>query len=264
MRLAKKWWVIGLLASILILMLLIRNKGILITKAHPVVIQMEGKRITRRFAEYETTGSGWFYIYYPENESETAHMIKSIAESWGDDVLSFFEFQPDQTINIVLYAQEDELKGALRIPQSQSAMGAYAGGFVNLISPEEHYSEDEAYEILTNVFIHEVAHLALDRIAKGNYPLWFTEGSALYLEYSLLGYEWGKGIIDEPPYSIDDMTYRFSSLDEQAAYRKSFLMVKDMIDTRGQAAYLEFLRLLGNGANFQEALTEIYGIDIFS
>ncbi|HHY81600.1 MAG TPA: hypothetical protein GX505_02845 [Clostridiales bacterium] len=264
MRLNKKRRVIGLLAAAVLLMLLIRNKGLLITKAHPVMLQMEGRRITGRFADYQSLGTGWYSIHYQGNDDEAADMVKSIADTWGPEVLDFFCFHPSVPVNIMLYAEEDDLKGALRIPQGQSAIGAYAGGIVNLISPAAYKNSEAAIDSLTNVFVHELAHLALDKIAKGNYPLWFTEGSALYLEYILLGYEWGKGIKDEPAYSIEDLTYRFNSLDEQAAYRQSFLMVKQLIETHGREVYLDFLYSLGRGANFQEALTDRYGNDIFS
>ena len=48
--------------------------------------------------------------------------------------------------------------------------------------------------MLTNSFVHELTHLVVDDLAGGNFPVWFTEGSALYMEYMLLGYEWGRDL----------------------------------------------------------------------
>lgn len=245
-----------MLAAVL---LLVRYKGVLFTKVHPAVLYLESQRISYGVADFEQLEDDHFVIRHEPDDTAAAEQVRSIANNWGSQVLNFFEYEPSDKIGIVMYSREDDLKGVLRIPEGQSATGAYAGGIINLLSPASLEGMDQDPDSLVNVFVHELAHLALDDISKGNYPLWFTEGSALYLEYTLLDYEWGSGLPKEPAYSMEDLTYRFNALDEQMAYRQSFLIVKGLIQEYGRESYLSFLHSLGEGQDFNAALKDNFG-----
>ena len=87
-------------------------------------------------------------------------------------------------------------------------------------------------------------------MAGGNFPVWFTEGSALYMEYMLLGYEWGRELGSADIYSIEELTDDFYRLDEYQAYRQAFLEVSDIIERIGWDGYLDLLQELGDGQDF--------------
>ncbi len=260
MRSRGKWWKISLLFVLSVVLLLVRYKGVFYIGVHPVVMYVESQRITQRTADYDIIEHDNFVIHHDEDDARAAYLLMSIADSWALQVLDFFRYQPSSSIDIILFSNEEDLKGVLRIPQGQSAIGAYAGGMINLLSPDSQEGMDESTDPMANVFVHELAHLVLDEICKGNYPLWFTEGSALYLEYVLLDYEWGSGLAERPNYTMEELTYRFSNLDDHMAYRQSFLLVKGLIQEYGQDSYLEFLHHLGQGAKFETAMKDVFGI----
>ena len=260
MRSNKKWWKIGLLLVLAGVMLLVRYKGILYTGVHPVMTYVESRRISGGTEDYKQLEDGRFVIRYKAGDREAANRVETIAAAWGSKVLDYFGYQPSDPIDIIIFSREEDLKGVLRIPHGQSATGAYAGGMINLLSPDSLLGMNQDPDSLVNVFVHELAHLAMDGICKGNYPLWFTEGSALYVEYALLDYEWGSGLPEEPDYTMEDLTYRFHALDDQKAYRQSFLLVKGLVDKYGKDSYMEFLHRLGSGQNFEKAFGDVFGI----
>jgi hypothetical protein len=258
-RSRSKWWNIGLYAALAAALLLVRYKGVLFTKVHPAVKYLESQRISHGIADFQLLEDDYFSIRHDTEDGAAAELVRSIAGEWGSQVLDFFDYRPSDKIEVVMFSREEDLKGVLRIPQGQSATGAYSGGMINLLSPASLRGMNQDPDSLVNVFVHELAHLALDGICRGNYPLWFTEGSALYLEYTLLDYEWGSGLPEEPSYSMEDLTYRFNALDEHKAYRQSFLLVKGLIREHGREAYLDFLHSLGEGRNFKDALLDSFG-----
>lgn len=260
MRSKRIRWLATLLFVMAVSMLLIKYKSVVVTGVRPVFRLIESQRISGKITGYEMLEDNDFTIRYKAEDGDAARKIKDIADSWGSKVLSFFEYEDPDPVSIVVFSQESELKSALRIPQEQSATGAYAGGRLNLLSPDGLAGLDQSPDSLVNVYVHELTHLIIDDMAKGNYPLWFTEGSALYMEYELLGYEWGLGITDDHVYTIDDLAKRFYALDEQMAYRQSFLAVKGLIHDYGEDKYLLLLRRLGSGADFNDALEEVYGV----
>lgn len=260
MRSKNKWWNIGLCIVLAAVLLLVRYKGVLFTKVHPAVMYLESQRISYGIEDFEQLEDKYFVIRHEAGDAAAAKLVRTVADGWGSQVLDFFEYRPSGKIGIVMFSREEDLKGVLRIPQGQSATGAYAGGIINLLSPASLEGMNQDPNSLVNVFVHELAHLAVDEICKGNYPLWFTEGSALYLEYILLDYEWGSGLPKEPAYSIGDLTYRFNALDEQVAYRQSFLLVKGLIEEHGKESYLDFLHSLGEGKDFKAALMDNFGM----
>lgn len=129
-----------------------------------------------------------------------------------------------------------------------------------MVLPASAAGDPEHPEMLSNVFIHELTHLMVDYLAKGNFPMWFTEGSALFMEYTFLGYEWGQDVKEFKHFTLEDLTHRFSELDEYLAYKQSFLMVRSIIETFGRDKYLTLLKSLGRGKNFSSAMEQIFDI----
>ncbi len=256
----RNWSYVVLCLFILLVMLGIRYKGFFYTRIHPTFMQFEGYRITQNLENYKHLNAGDFNIRYTEAEEPAAMAIKDISAQYGEAVLAFFRHQREHPVEVVIFPHESSLKGSLRIPQEQSAMGAYAGGIINLLSPNQFDGLNQDRDMLVNVFVHELAHLVVDDFAKGNYPLWFTEGVALYLEYDVLGYEWGKELIGDHGFTVEDLTHRFLALDEYRAYRASFQVVKGLIDEHGKEQLIQLLGALGDGVAFEQGLKEAYGM----
>jgi hypothetical protein len=173
-----------ILAGVLLLTsLMVRFKGFLYTRVHPVLMRYEGQRIQRELDSYQLLEGGEYMISYTAGDEASALRLKDISHEYGGRVLDFFEYTREEPVEIILFLHETVLKGMLRIPQEQSAMGAYAGGRINLLSPNRFGDVRQDIDSFVNVFVHEFAHLVVDDLARGNYPIWFTEGCALYLEF---------------------------------------------------------------------------------
>lgn len=248
-----------ILAALIIIIYL--NKAQLITSAYPVYRSLSGSLIDRSLEGYKTFDYNNLTIYHTPEDKNALGLIKQISDEYSKQVLGFFDISEDYPIGIIIFSTEMELKGIFRIPENYSAMGAYFGGKIGLLSPSQYDSYNQSMDMLENVYVHELTHQVLDNLANGNLPIWFTEGTALFMEYDVLGYEWGKTIpLHDLSYSIDDLTRRFSDLDEYVAYRQSFLIVKGLIEEYGRDKFLSMVKMLGNGENFSNAVKGTYGL----
>ncbi len=231
------------------------------TGVYPVFRYLQGQIIAGRTGDLTSIEANGFMVYSRSGDEVGAEGMIAIARDYSADVYEFFGYERTSPVEIVLFDDEEELKKALRIPEGLSAIGAYAGGRISLLLPESISGGEAEGNRPENVYVHELAHLVMDDICKGNYPMWFTEGSALYVEYLLLGYEWGAGWEYDKVYTIDELAHSFGDLDEQAAYRQSFLLVKDLIEGYGVGKYRSLLSALGKGETFETAFDRIYGFE---
>ncbi|TZE80868.1 hypothetical protein [Calorimonas adulescens] len=112
--------------------------------------------------------------------------------------------------------------------------------------------------VIALFFTFELTHLIVDDIAKGNYPVCFTEGVALLEEYRINGFMWGDSLDgDDHPYKVEELTSSFNYLDAEKAYRRSFEIVKGISDEKGFTAVLDVIKYLGEGKSFPSAIDAI-------
>ncbi|HZK34523.1 MAG TPA: peptidase MA family metallohydrolase [Bacillota bacterium] len=264
MRARKLILKIILLVVITLILLGVKYPSSIYTSVYPAFRYMESYLTADGIKDYDKHRLGDFIIRSQIDYSDSIELVYDVAKRYSPSVFEFFNYERTSPVEIALFSTEQDLKELLGISQDLSALGAYSGGRLNLLRPQAtdidlDLSQDG--NLIDNIFIHELVHLVLDDLAMGRYPLWFTEGSALYMEYLLVGYEWGVHLNLEEAYKIDDLTHRFSSLDEQMAYRQSFLLVKNLIEGFGRESYLDLLDELGGGAGFTPAIFSIYGLE---
>jgi len=241
------------------LLLAIEYKELVYTRLYPVFRSLEGYRLNH-LPTYQIQEYNGFRIQHVEEDQEYMADLEKAITAYSSSVFDFFDYQPKRTIKMIVYKDRESLNEALRL-EDQNTMGAFYGDTLNLLSPNAWTSPGRSHiAMLDNVFVHELTHLVVDDIARGNFPLWFTEGSALYLEYRLLGYEWGKELASMDYFSMEDLEKRFQSLDDDLAYRQSFVLVKAIVEQYGREKYLELLNELGRGVPFYDALEKILGI----
>jgi hypothetical protein len=139
-------------------------------------------------------------------------------------------------------------------------MGVYWGGAIRVLSPKA-WVEGRNLEEIAQVFramgpmVHEFAHLVLDYKTRGNYPRWFSEGLAQYLEVRQGGVLWneGRGSPEERHYSLAELE-RFEELDQNLAYSDALSLVEYMVEARGEEGLTKIIEALARGAPFSEAL----------
>lgn len=217
---------------------------------------------------YNSQTSEHFDLYYKDADKNTADLILTTAESVYGPVVKRVGFEPSQRVPLIVYSSRDEMRSAFGWGQSESAMGVYWKGTIRLLSPNVwiHETSPAAKRKVfrkINPISHELTHYVLDYMTNGNYPRWFTEGLAQYVEYKVTGYLWlePQSTLKQNLYTLQDLDGRFDQLHNQPlAYRQSFLLVDYMARTYGEEGIGHLLKSLAEGVDFQSAVKQSFGV----
>ncbi|MDR5658871.1 peptidase MA family metallohydrolase [Serpentinicella sp. ANB-PHB4] len=203
---------------------------------------------TNNYSELETNN---FIVRYRNTNHEIVNLVANTAESKYKVLADIFSHEFNNKIRLIIYEDQEDMMNATLLKGERAPMGVYFGNTIHVHNPSKWIEEEADMESIfysEGPVLHELAHLFTDHLARGNYPTWFTEGVSLYFEYSVDGYEWGKGVdIDEDIYTIKNLTERFHELDTFNAYTQSFRLVKGFVNQNGEDALIELIRSLGKG-----------------
>ncbi|MEG6586571.1 peptidase MA family metallohydrolase [Dendrosporobacter sp. 1207_IL3150] len=218
---------------------------------------------TRNMAEFETEH---FIVKYTPADRDTVQMVAQAAEQAYKPVTKELGHDlKDKTI-ILIYPDKNELRKAFGWSNNESAMGVYWGGVIQLLSPKVWMKEGDSIEdfIHTGPMVHEFTHLVFDHVTSGNYPRWFTEGFAQYVEYQVNGYEWiiPTNTLDQKLYTMDQLSDDFDNLDNQAlAYRQSLAAVRYIAEVHGDEKLKQVVSGLKKGQSIEKAISQTLGIN---
>lgn len=168
--------------------------------------------------------------------------------------------EPGPPIDVVLAGEESE---AARM--SGSEVAGYALGRASLVVLFPSRSPRYPHDTLEDVLRHEVAHVLVDRAAGGrDVPRWFNEGLAMAVERpwgledrSRLVWELAAG----PRLSLRQIDALFTGAGSSRArgYSLSAAVVRDLIARHGADAPARVLRLVRDGAAFDDAVAAVAG-----
>ncbi|MCK5124561.1 MAG: peptidase MA domain-containing protein [Dehalococcoidia bacterium] len=172
---------------------------------------------------------------------------------------------PERSINIYIYASDNDLKGAMIFPQEWTGGVAFTA-FSTIaigISPSE-------LDWGKRALVHELMHLVVHQATfspYGQLPLWLDEGLAMYNEGELdpvLRSYLEEAILEDELISVRSLCSPFSAYSEKASlsYAQSYSLVEYLLDNYGQDSMLDLLTIFKQGSTYDEALTEVYGFDI--
>lgn len=233
---------------------------------YPVVKQFEKARVLRYAEDFQVLETENFIIRYEKEDIEYAKLTGNIAEKYYERICNMFEYQPSTKSDIIIYNKEKDFLDILKFDRGNTPIGVYYSGIINILSPEIWISDpediNEIYEFNGPV-IHEFAHLLIDDITRGNYPMWLTEGLALYTEYKITGFEWQDYDSNDYKVTLEELDKRFDAIDQTVAYRKSFEVVKGISDTWGFGKLRNMLDILGKGSNISQSARTVLKINIF-
>lgn len=223
----------------------------------PIIRNVENRIVDYRTHRYESVVTENFIIRYDEDISkDIIDMVARTAEDKYTHTVEAFQYKPQEKILLVIYDDPEALMRTTMLRKGFPPMGVYYGDTVHILNPTHWVKEEENLEAVfysEGPLLHELVHLFTDHLAKGNFPLWFTEGVSLYFEYRIDGYEWGKDVVFEAgEYSLEDLTNNFHGLNEYMAYTKSFRIVNNFVEEQGFDALTEMIRALGEGRNIEE------------
>ena len=216
---------------------------------------------------YETRSSEHFIVYFTEADQNVADMILETAESVYQPVVKEMGHAPDRKVPLIVYASRDDLRQAFGWGNSESAVGVYWAGTIRLLSPNvwihaKRAPEQQRSYAKVNPIAHEFTHYLLDYMTNGNYPRWFTEGLAQWVEYRVTGYLWleDSNTLDQKLYSMEDLITRFDRLPNQAlGYREAYLLVNYIAETHGEQSIADLVQQLQDGHSFAQSLQQVTG-----
>jgi hypothetical protein len=215
-------------------------------------------------AEYQTKDTVFAQIRYTEPDARFIPAIDGSVNLFYPLLLADFNLPFDEAgrLQIVLFPSQTSLENAIGRRYSYVPMGVYFGGIINIVSPHVWLAGE--IHVITDRFIregpmiHEMAHFVLDIKTNGNYPLWFTEGVALFYEYKYAAFEWRPDLKHEASLlCAAELTQNFRSHDESLSYRKVFDIIDAYVSAHGERGLQAVIRELSQGVPYSEALAVI-------
>lgn len=245
-----------LLLAALLMVFFAVGKNNIFQGLRPLVRAVESKAIlykTRNFNEIETDN---FIFRYEDIDKETLKLIRETAKQKYKNVVDIFDYKLEEKILVVVYNDMDLMMDNTMIKRGNPPVGVYYGNSIHISNPKLWIKDTENLKhkfYREGPMLHELVHLFVDHIGRGNFPIWFTEGVSLYFEYMVDDYEWGK---DENinNYTIGELNSNFHSLNQYEAYTASFRLVKNMVNTYGLNRLINIINLLGDGYKVDDFL----------
>lgn len=210
-----------------------------------------------RFRAYPViSGEGYQFRLSPSWADSQGDLVAMADEymAWLDD---YFGFSPPRPR--IIATDTASLNRVIRGQYSLETSGAYQAGVV-LVGFRQ---QPTRQEIAASALLHELGHHHVHCLARGNYPIWYSEGVVQLLELRLLGYRWFDGIgkYDYYMYSVLEINNSFHSLHDQvSAYKQALELAILMEELGGGHAHREILQALGRGMPFGAALELVTGL----
>lgn len=207
-----------------------------------------------------------FRIKYTQADADTVEMIAEAAEAAYTPVTQKLRYAPPGKTLLLVQPNKDELRQAFGWSGNESAMGVYWGGVIQLLSPHAWLSSGASVQefIHSGPMVHEYTHLVFDHLTNGNYPRWFTEGLAQYVEYRTNDYEWQTPTnnLDGKLYTMAELEGDFDALPNQSlAYRQSLAAVRYIDQVYGEDKLSEIINGLQGGQKMEQVIQRSLGLD---
>ncbi len=170
-----------------------------------------------------------------------------------------------KAVKLYIYANADDLRGAMIFPQEWTGGVAYTGYGIIVIGIEP---DNLAWG--EKAIAHELTHLVVHQMTYNPYtglPTWLNEGLAMYNEGELpQGFAdyLDSAIAEDNLISVRSLSSPFSAFAEEAflSYAQSHSVVKYLIQTYGQDKMLALLNTFSRGSGYDETLESVYGFDM--
>ncbi len=243
-----------ILSFILLFLLSLLNPQQIVAAVSPTIRTIENQILVYKIRDYEEIETENFIIKYQGIEAQLVELVAETAEAKYIALKEVYQYEPEGQILLVVHNDAEKMMRTTMLRKGTPPMGVYYADSIHVLDPAQLFEENiEALIYSEGPILHELAHLFTDHRARGNYPMWFTEGVSLYLEYAVDGYEWGRGEeIDGGLYNIEALTKSFSQLNQYLAYTQSFRLVRGFVERYGEAELMELLEDLGRGKDLRD------------
>ena len=233
---------------------------------YSLVKNIEQRRMINYVREYYKLESDRYIIRYNRNEDiDIAKQTEQIMNKYYDEICTKFNYYPKDKINIVIYSDGDTLLENVRLRKNNPPLGVYYSGVISILSPKLWINTKDDFNKIyekKGPVVHEFVHLIVDEKTQGNYPMWLTEGIALYTEYKTTGFEWGKNLKRHEDITIEELNNDFHNISPYLSYRKSFEIVKKISETWGFDKLILLLDTLGEGNSISKSTKIVLKINL--
>lgn len=170
-----------------------------------------------------------------------------------------------KAVKLYIYANSNDLRGAMIFPQDWTGGVAYAAyGIIAIGIEPGNLTWGE------RVIAHELTHLVIHQMTYNPYtglPTWLDEGLAMYNEGEISrGFtsSLDSAIAEDSLISVRSLSSPFSAFAEEAvlSYAQSHNVVEYLIKEYSQDKMLALLNTFSRGSGYDEALESVYGFDM--
>ncbi len=214
---------------------------------------------------YERISTEHFIIKYGEANRENAPIVAEAAEEIYEPVIRMFNFEPPRPTMVVMYPDSASLAETFGWDKTEKAMGVYWAGTIRILNPDEWIIDGNKRQtfIREGPMAHEFAHLLVDHITLGNYPRWYTEGVAQYVEKKITGFE----LFNPAKYNNQSVEYydfttleqAFDQLDQGLAYGQCLQAIELIAEQYGEDKVFAILDYLGQGYDMKQSFAKATG-----
>lgn len=258
---------IFLAVIVLLIILWARNSTFPRQASYNVFHYLSGQEISLKTSGFKEVKTEHFIIKYEPIDEAYVDLIGETAEEAYNSDTKVFGRQPEKITTIVVYPDSASLATSFGWDKDEKALGVYYGGTIRILSPREWLNggDIKAKFVKEGPMNHELAHLLVDEMTRGNYNRWWTEGIAQYVEKKTTGFEFsdpftGKSEIECYKFSV--LEKNFDQLDQQVAYWQSLKAVEYIADNYGEDKLFTILNCLGNGNTMAQAIQNSLGVDM--
>ncbi len=231
------------------------NPNEIIRITRPLMRNLEYRMVSLQVRGYNQLETENFIINYQDIDKKVLNLVAVTAESKYQQTVELFKYKPNNKIKIVLYDDPEPMMRVTTLRKGTPPMGVYYGDTLHILDPTHWIKDTSQMEYIfyrEGPILHELVHLFTDHLARGNFPIWFTEGVSLYFEYEIDEYQWGKDVeFKEGEYTLDELTYSFNEKDQYLAYTKSFRIIKNYVEEHGLESLMKLIMELGEGNQFK-------------
>ncbi len=241
----------------------------LIENSHAIMrflIGQETRLSTVSFMEIKTEN---YDIKYTGHDLQTISMIAETSEKAYYSVAGFFDSWPDnERITMIVYPDQESLGKSFGWGHDASTMGVYWGGTIRILSPTYYIKEKSNQDFWQKgPMVHELTHYWIDTITAGNYPRWWTEGVAQYVEREQTGFVFSNPFAqngDYNYYSVTELDKNFDKLDSQIAYWESLQIIDYLVTNYGENSLFIILDELSQNKDIKYAIEKVTQVDYFT
>jgi hypothetical protein len=229
----------------------------------------------RQTTVYEDTRFQWESVqdgnlvlkYYSGGEARAREMLRA-GRAALDRMARLEKVDITFPVKVYVYASQRDGQPA-RTQQSQRFNELVETGGVRVASDTVLIFESNTREVVDSILPHELAHV-VTRVAGegpfGDVPAWLNEGLSVYAQRSPgLPYEQALQLAVRRDRVLSLPAISSSPGDPSLVnlfYGQSWSVVKYLIDTYGEAKMAEFLATFKGGARTDDAVRQVYGVDL--